>query len=581
MPKWTSDSTRRKAVSSVIGAILLFAMLITIGSTYFYVIAQDQRTLQNSIAQNQNNFQNVQSQEHLTVYGISQSGELAFYVNNTGIGVSVTSYWILNQTAGSVLEYCSAPPTYCSGSLVTTSTQNSNLPFNIGQGQSKTFNDTDLAPSIIMPVNGKYVIKLLTKEGTASIGTYPSQQLTATSVNSLVAGGFGSLEMAFSSFSWYSYLSGPPATANLGGDTYSNLCVNSGQQQVGCNGGAWQLNVKHPYSGSLVPGGYVYQTTSSSTSTTTATTTTTSTHGCCPRSTTTLTKTTTSYTTTTSTISNNYQTPIAFSVNITNDDPSLGTIVINSASNLWVIETCDSGVTEGNCPSGNPFFVFYVMNVNSSTGVISSTSSGSFAEIEIPYGVTKTLYYGAAYDLSLQPYSVVGLTSALSTNPYYYGQFAVFLLFAGTKIVSSNSQVYGQNIPFESTTAADNFGWYSENPVSCNPGSSTTFTLTVNDSVFASTMYGISQIVLNASAFSSVHIVSSPAGWGGSVTAGTITWTNSTDAGAITPGVSDSFKWSATAPSPALTTQYIFPLTITWDGGEVTNLQAAAVCTVT
>ena len=583
MPRLISKSGKKKAVSAILGAIMLFAMLLTIGSTYFYVITQDQKTLQNSISQNQNNFQNIQSQEHLSVYGISQSGELAFYVNNTGIGVSITSYWILNQTAGSVLEYCPSPPQYCSGSLVPSSTQNTNIPFNIGQGQSRTFNDSNLTPAIIMPANGKYVIKVLTKDGTASLGTYPSQQLTATSVNSLVAGGFGSLEMAFASFSWYSYLSGPPATTNLGNNTYSNLCVNAGQSQVPCSGGAWKLNLKHPYSGSLVPGGYVYQTTSSSTSTTTTTTTskTTSSHNGNPTTTRTTTITKTSSTTTTTTISNNYQTPIAFSVNITNDDPSLGTIVINSASNLWVIETCDSGVTEGNCPSGNPFFVFYVMNVNTTTGAITSTASGSFAEIEIPYGVTKTLYYGASYDLSLQPYSVVGLTSSLSTNPYYYGQFAVFLLFAGTKIVSSNSQVYGQNIPFESTTAADNFGWYSETPVACTHGSSTTFTLTVNDSIFASTMYGMSQIVLNASAFSNVNIVTSPAGWGGSVTSGTITWTNSTDAGAIIPGVSDTFKWSATAPTPGIATQYIFPLTITWDGGQVTNLQAATVCTVT
>ena len=246
-----------------------------------------------------------------------------------------------------------------------------------------------------------------------------------------------------------------------------------------------------------------------------------------------------------------------------------------------MIETCDSGVTEGSCPSGNPFFVFYVMNVNASTGVVTSTSSGIFSEIEIPYGVTKTLYYGAAYDLSLQPLSAVGLTSSLSTNPFYYGQFAVFLLFAGTKIVSSSSEVYGQNIPFESTTAADNFGWYSETPVSCSPGASTTFTLTVNDSVFASTLNGIGKIVLNASSFSNVAIVSSPSHWTGSVTAGTITWTNSTDAGAILPGVSNSFTWSATAPSPTSTTQYIFPLSITWAGGEVTNLQVATVCTVT
>jgi hypothetical protein len=573
---------------------MLFAMLITIGSTYFYVIAQDQKSLQSSIAQDQNNFQSVPQQEHLAVYGISQSGELAYYVNNTGIGVSVTSYWVLSQSSGEVLEYCPSPPASCSGALVTASTQNTNLPFNIGQGASKTFNDSDFAPAIIMNATGQYVIKLVTKQGTAFIGTYPSQQLTSTSVNSLVAGGFGSLEMTFSSFSWYSYLSGPPATTTLNGTSYQNLCSNTANQEIPCSGGTWKLNINHPYPGSLVPGGYAATTTSSTSSTTTYPTTTTTTTtttsystGFHTTKTTTLTSTLTSTSTTTSsatsstTYVNSFQTPIAFSVNITNDDPSLGTIVINSQSNLWVIETCDSGVTEGNCPSGNPFFVFYVMNVNPTTGEINSNASGSFAEIQIPYGVTKTLYYGASYDLSLEPYSVVGLTSALSANPFYYGQFAVFLLFAGTKIVSSNSLVYGQNIPFESTTAADNFGWYSETPISCTPGVSNSFTFTANDSVFASTVFGITKIVLNASAFSGVTVGTLPTHWHGSVSSGTITWTNSTDAGAITPGSSDNFAWSATAPSPSVDTQYIFPLTITWDGGEITNIQAATVCTVT
>jgi hypothetical protein len=117
---FSASRKKRIAISSVIGAIMMFAMLITIGSTYFYVIAQDQKTLQSSIAQNQNNYQNIQSQEHLSVYGISQSGELAFYVNNTGIGVSITAYWILDQSSGAVYEYCPSPPQLCSGSDVTT-----------------------------------------------------------------------------------------------------------------------------------------------------------------------------------------------------------------------------------------------------------------------------------------------------------------------------------------------------------------------------------------------------------------------------------------------------------------------------
>jgi hypothetical protein len=317
--------------------------------------------------------------------------------------------------------------------------------------------------------------------------------------------------------------------------------------------------------------------TSTLTSTYTTTSTTTSTY------TTTSTKTSTS----TSTSFGYYQTPVAFSVNITNDDPSLGTVVINSASNLWVIETCDSGTAEGNCPSGNPFFVFYLMDVNPSTGAVTSTAQGSFAEVVIPYGVTKTLYYGAAYDLSLAPFSPVGLTIAINTDAFYYGQFAVFLLFAGTKILSPTVLVYGQNIPFESTTAADNFGWISETPSTCSPGASTTFSLNVNDSIFASANpnnpVGIDNIALNASAFSSVSVSSSPTGWTGtanSPSTGDITWSTGTTADYVANGTTDTFTWKATAPSPSSSTQYVFPITITWSTGYITNLQSALVCSV-
>ena len=228
------------------------------------------------------------------------------------------------------------------------------------------------------------------------------------------------------------------------------------------------------------------------------------------------------------------------------------------------------------------------MNVNATTGAITSTSTGSFSEIIIPYGVTKTLYYGAAYDLSLQPMSAVGLTSAVTSNPFYYGQFAVFLLFSGTKIISPSVQVYGQNIPFESTTAADNFGWISETNTTAAPGSLVTFNLSVNDSIFAyanpTNPVGIDNIVLNASAFSSVGVSASPTGWTGTANSpqtGYITWNSVNPANFIANGTTDTFTWTARAPSPASVTQYMFPIVITWTTGEITTMQEALVCTVT
>ncbi len=272
--------------------------------------------------------------------------------------------------------------------------------------------------------------------------------------------------------------------------------------------------------------------------------------------------------------------PLAFSVNITNYDPSEADLVINSHANLWVIETCDTSTFVNDCPQGNPVYNFYIMNVNPTTGVITSTSQGSFSQISIPYGATKTLYFGAAYDLSTTAFSSMYLTTDDSlyagNNLAYYGEFAVFLLFEGTSIPPTSVSVYGQNIPFQTTVAADNLGWESQTPILCPSGSPTTFTLNANNSIFSG--YSISEIVVNASALSSLS-ANAPAGWSSSISNGYITWTNTNTNDLITPGTSLTFTWSGTAPTvtdPLIT----FPTLITWNGGGFTNLQSSSACFV-
>ena len=60
----------RIAVSAVIGTVIMFAMLLSVAGTYFYVIQQDQAAFQKAVAQSNNDLLNEQSAEHLTVYGI-------------------------------------------------------------------------------------------------------------------------------------------------------------------------------------------------------------------------------------------------------------------------------------------------------------------------------------------------------------------------------------------------------------------------------------------------------------------------------------------------------------------------------
>ena len=126
-------------------------------------------------------------------------------------------------------------------------------------------------------------------------------------------------------------------------------------------------------------------------------------------------------------------------------------------------------------------------------------------------------------------------------------------------------------------SAGDNLGWYSETPATCTGNTETIFQLQVNNSAFSGA--SISQIVLNASAFSSISSTP-PTGWNTSVSNGVITWNNVTDASAISANSYLNFVWSGLAPSLAYSVQDVFPLTIYWDTGSFTVLQAAEGCFV-
>ncbi len=511
----------KKGVSEIVSGVILFSMFTVLVFGYFYTTIQDQQ-VQIKYQLQGNNLQIQQTQERFTVFGIASNGNLAFYVNNSGAAITVEEYWIFNATNDVVLQQESA------------NTLPQALPFNVAQGGSYLFSSTGFK---ILNSNQQFLIKVLTARGTTAVGIYPSQILTSQSVYSLVADGFGSLGMTFSSFNWYDYVSGPPSQDSDG--DYNEMCMSA----VQCSGGSWQVDVAHPHSGSLLPSGQNYTN-----------------DGC-------------SYC--------GVMVPIVFSVNITNNDPEQQNIVITSESNLWVIQVCDTGATIQNCPNSNPIYVFYVLNIGAN-GAIQSTSKGSFAQIVIPYGVTKTIFYGSAYDLMLHKYQEISLSSDDSILPgnnlAYYGEFGVFLLFAGTRISPSTNIVYGQNLPFESTITSDNLAFITQSPTVCQSNTATTFHLEVNNSAFSGAY--INKVVINATAFSSLSTSNVPSHWSSSIASGYITWTNPGSNNVINPGASLNFTWSGKSPTVASTTLSFFPSWIYWNTGQVTLQEDATGCYV-
>jgi len=513
----------RKGTAPAVAAIILFGMIFTVGFGYFYATTSAQINGEKAAKQAiSNQAQQLSSQAQLLVYGAVYSNTLEFYVNNTGTAQSIIAYWILNGTTAKVVQYENS------------STLNI-LPYSLNQGHSTNPPiDTNIS---VVSISATFVIKVLTSTGIVAFGAYPNQYISASTLNAEVASGIGSALISFGTFYWYDYVSGPPST-DADGD-FNEICANG----IQCNGGTWQIDISHPHAGPLVPEGQNHTN-----------------DGC-------------SYC--------GIMDPIVFSVNITNQDPQQADLIITDQTNLWIVETCDAGTPTSHCGVTSPVYVFYAVNMNQNNGKITSTAKGSFAQIQIPYGVTKTIYFAAAFPLHSNKLQEMSLSTDDSTIPgnnlAYYGQFAIFMLLPGTRVPPNQVLAYAQNIPFESTIAGDNIGWYTQTPNNCTGGQYTPFQLTVNNSWFSGA--NVSKVSINASAFSSLSAFA-PAGWSQGISNGIITWTNNNVNNLINLGSALTFTWAGFAPSVSNAVQDVFPVSVYWSSGALTKLQGAAACFV-
>ena len=257
-----------------------------------------------------------------------------------------------------------------------------------------------------------------------------------------------------------------------------------------------------------------------------------------------------------------YSKYIVMAIQVTNYDPSAGTIILDSHSDLWTFVSCGSG-----CGTQSILF-FYIMNVGP-TGTVTSQNTGSFVPITIPFGATTTLYFGSSYDLSLNNYNYQSISDAV-------GEHDVFLILSGTKVTAANSSVYSQNLPFAATFTADNIAAFSQNVYSCSSGGNQNFQFNITNSQYSS--YNINKLTLNATGFTVSTPVPAPAGWTSSYSSGMITW--STTGGGIAIGSTLPFSWTGKAPTVTSGTQYTFPASVTFAGGTITSQSVTTGCYV-
>lgn len=167
-------------------------MIFTVGFGYFYSITQFQQGYQKSIISYQQNVQ-LQSEEDLLITPTAPNNQLQLGINNTGIGVNITAFWIINSTKTLYYAGNSTP----------------SLPVFLNQGGELNITGIKITSS------SQYLIKILTSRGSVFTTTYPTAAVSLAA-QALSSGAIGDLYLQFSSYAWYTV-----------GTCGSNYCLNN------------------------------------------------------------------------------------------------------------------------------------------------------------------------------------------------------------------------------------------------------------------------------------------------------------------------------------------------------------------
>jgi hypothetical protein len=174
-------------VAAIIGAVLLFAMVFSIGEGYFLFINNVNTFYVKTLSDRTSAMQAQLSEILQVVSAAGNSNHLTITVTNIGpIDANITDVLVIDP--GNTLY------TYGIGFSSNTTPA---LPVSVRQSGSATV-DT----GIVIVGAGTYTIKVLTQKGNAYSANYP-QSPVSLAENALASGAIGDLYIAFHTFTWY------------------------------------------------------------------------------------------------------------------------------------------------------------------------------------------------------------------------------------------------------------------------------------------------------------------------------------------------------------------------------------------
>ena len=214
---------RRKAgIAGILGAILMFAMLFTIGTGFFIYINSGNLVYSQALTGRTNAANSQVLEQAALAASPNANGQLVLTVTDTG-GVSLVINDIFVLIPSNVL--CTFGVGVASNSNCPNTATNTTPPLPIAVSPSTTSAAINTGITI---ASGTYILRVLTASGNTYTATYPPSGGSPVT-NALASGAIGDLYLTFDSFTIYTVTShgstsGCPAKAG----TNSGYCLETG-----------------------------------------------------------------------------------------------------------------------------------------------------------------------------------------------------------------------------------------------------------------------------------------------------------------------------------------------------------------
>lgn len=226
--KTRPDLPKRRAVSGIIAALFLFAMIFTTGAGYFLFVTNQNKNFVTALNGVQSSYRQKTMEDAVVTPPSSQGSTVRVVVRNAGASVLNITSIVLDDASGSFIQYYGKyNPSVSGGGPVPTCTQSNpsppcntspNLPIYVAPGSSSPIIDT-----LYQGANGvEYTVQVLTSDGNVFTGGYPFP-VGQNVLLSQLSQGVGSFVIIASSMRFY-YATGQPTGDGFEvGGFYSNV----------------------------------------------------------------------------------------------------------------------------------------------------------------------------------------------------------------------------------------------------------------------------------------------------------------------------------------------------------------------